>query len=168
MYIYLFYRTDALLSKEFFDCVTDFLELLDCFLFDIEKAKERLHSVGKNNVLKDDLAKFEEKEQEEHSSSVIPLFDYEDSDNVDDEGEGFVDEMEADIGVSSSLEEIAKAQHEAEMNLEDISHIRSLSIPSLWISEVLIDQGKNTLEDLNEAVEVHMCRSLSCFTCLIH
>lgn len=114
---------------------------MDSFLFDIEVKTAQLKDAGMQGVQSSSVEQMWDTETEEEEAGGL----------MESGGEG-TETMEGDK---------TDADYLAQVDLEGLREIRSLSIPADWISSEIMEDESNLLQLLSDTIKVHkyLCTS---------
>ena len=127
-------RSPSDVPKEVYECCSLFFQLMDSFLFDIEVKTAQLKDAGMQSVQR---------------SSVEQTWG---ADVEEGEAEGL---MESGEERPEAIEgDQTDADYLAQVDLEGLREIRSLSIPADWISSEIMEDENNLLQLLSDTVKV--------------
>lgn len=108
---------------------------MDSFLFDIEVKTAQLKDAGMQSVQSSSVEQMWDTETEEEEVSGL----------MESGGEG-TEAVEGDQ---------TDADYLAQVDLEGLREIRSLSIPADWISSEIMEDESNLLQLLSDTIKVH-------------
>ena len=134
-------RSPSDVPKEVYECCSLFFQLMDSFLFDIEVKTAQLKDAGMQSVQSSSAEQMWDTETEEEEAGGL----------MESGGEG-TEVMEGDQ---------TDADYLAQVDLEGLREIRSLSIPADWISSEIMEDESNLLQLLSDTIKVHkyLCTS---------
>ena len=127
-------RSPSDVPKEVYECCSLFFQLVDSFLFDIEVKTAQLKDAGIQSVKRISVEEMWGTEAEEREAGGLM--------ESGEEGAEVTDGDEADT------------DYLAQVDLEGLREIRSLSIPADWISSEIMEDENNLLQLLSDTIKV--------------
>lgn len=129
-------RSTSDAPKEVYESCSLFFQLMDSFLFDIEVKTAQFKDAGMQSAQRNSVEEVWGTEAEEGEVG-----------DTLESGEEEAEEMEGDQTSADFL---------AEVDLEGLREIRSLSIPADWVSSEIMEDDSNLLQLLSDTIKVHI------------